>query len=238
MIFGVGAAQASTLETFDTPVVLSPTEAPGAWYTDRFAPAGFAASGGVLHESISGADHQGIQFYNTQGRKLDLAPDVTSMSIDLFVNADYNGSNQRLAGFWGSAVDSTDAISAFPIVELTDVGGALTFQGWDTDLGVFNTLGAASAGWHTLGISLGVSGFSYSIDGTTFGTAPREGSTSISNVILQGYNTGASYDIAWDNLATTSGGAVPEPANWALMIVGFGGVGAMMRRRTVRSATA
>ena len=36
----------------------------------------------------------------------------------------------------------------------------------------------------------------------------------------------------------TVGFAVPEPASWALMILGFGGVGAMMRRRTVRAVAA
>jgi hypothetical protein len=35
---------------------------------------------------------------------------------------------------------------------------------------------------------------------------------------------------------TGSGGVVPEPASWAMMIVGLGGVGAVMRRR--RTATA
>jgi hypothetical protein len=238
MLLGVGAAEAqTTTETFATPVVTGP-QAPGVWYVDRFAPSGFATSGGVLHETISAADHQAAAFSNTQGRKLDLAAGVTSMTIDLFVNADYNGSNQRLAGFWGTAVDSTDTVSAFPIVELTDVGGTLTFQGWDTDLGVFNSLGAATAGWHTLGISLGGGGFTYTIDGTAFGTAPREDSTALSNVILQGYNNGASYDIAWDNLTTTVGGAVPEPATWGFMILGFGGIGAAMRRKAARPVAA
>jgi hypothetical protein len=34
--------------------------------------------------------------------------------------------------------------------------------------------------------------------------------------------------------------AVPEPSGWALTIMGFGGLGAMLRtrRRTARSATA
>ena len=34
------------------------------------------------------------------------------------------------------------------------------------------------------------------------------------------------------------GGAVPEPASWAMMIVGFGGVGAAMRRRRTLTAAA
>jgi hypothetical protein len=28
-----------------------------------------------------------------------------------------------------------------------------------------------------------------------------------------------------------TGGGIPEPATWAMMILGFGGIGAMMRRR-------
>ena len=31
--------------------------------------------------------------------------------------------------------------------------------------------------------------------------------------------------------ATQGGGTIPEPATWAMMILGFGGIGAMMRRR-------
>ena len=34
------------------------------------------------------------------------------------------------------------------------------------------------------------------------------------------------------------GGAVPEPATWTMMIVGFGGIGALLRRRRRRLATA
>jgi hypothetical protein len=36
----------------------------------------------------------------------------------------------------------------------------------------------------------------------------------------------------------TVGGGVPEPASWALMIVGFGGLGAMVRRRKTMALTA
>jgi hypothetical protein len=242
MIAGAGAAQAGTVETFDNPVTLSPTAAPGAWYTDRFNPAGFATSGGVLHETISGADHQAgdpdvaggvYNFNNTQGRALDLGAGVTSLSIDLQVSADYAGSDQRLAGFWGVANDGTD-ISAFPIIELSDLDNTLVFRGFNTDTGAWTDFGAATVGTHTLGITLGASGFTYSIDGVTVGGAPGEGSSSIGSVILQGYNTGNSYDIAWDNLTTSAG--VPEPASWALMIVGFGGIGAAMRRKRIALA--
>jgi hypothetical protein len=241
MLLGVGAAQAqTTTNTFDTPIVTGP-EAPGVWYTDRFAPAGFTngIAGGhtALIESISGADFQATPFYNTQGRALDITPGAVSLSIDLLVADSYVGSNQRLAGLWGVANDGT-SVSAYPIVELSDLGGSLVFRGWDTDLGVWNNLATATTGWHTLGITLGgMGGFTYSLDGLDVGTAPGEGSATMGAVILQGYNAGASYDIAWDNLTTTIG-SVPEPSTWAFLILGFGGVGAAMRRKAARPVTA
>ena len=36
--------------------------------------------------------------------------------------------------------------------------------------------------------------------------------------------------------AEGSPGAVPEPATWAMMILGFGGVGALLRRRSILAA--
>ncbi len=43
--------------------------------------------------------------------------------------------------------------------------------------------------------------------------------------------TGLTYNVAAKDAITTPGGGVPEPAAWALMILGFGGAGAMLRRR-------
>ena len=43
------------------------------------------------------------------------------------------------------------------------------------------------------------------------------------------------YGPALDNVSI-AGGAVPEPASWALMIAGFGGVGSLMRRRRALTA--
>ena len=78
---------ASITETFDSPVILSPTQAPGAWYRDRYVPAGFQTTlfqgENVLQHTIAAEDGAGSRsapfasaFYNTQGRKFDL-PDLT-----------------------------------------------------------------------------------------------------------------------------------------------------------------
>ena len=80
---------------FDNAVVTGSTQAPGTWYTDRFAPAGFESQvmfGGDnrLKQTISATDSEAgrpsgfsSSFYNTQGRKYDLNPGTTSMSIEI-----------------------------------------------------------------------------------------------------------------------------------------------------------
>ena len=50
--------------------------------------------------------------------------------------------------------------------------------------------------------------------------------------------TGLNGSTAYEKLAFTSNGAVPEPAAWALMIAGFGLVGASLRRRRTGYAAA
>ena len=52
------------------------------------------------------------------------------------------------------------------------------------------------------------------------------GGATVNQVILS--SSGNSFEL--DNLAGSIG-AVPEPATWAMMIMGFGAVGAMIRRR-------
>jgi hypothetical protein len=48
--------------------------------------------------------------------------------------------------------------------------------------------------------------------------------------------TGTTYNVAARDAFRPTGG-VPEPATWALMIMGFGGAGAMLRRRRAAVAT-
>jgi hypothetical protein len=49
------------------------------------------------------------------------------------------------------------------------------------------------------------------------------------------YQTG---DLVRLDFTSTNGGVIPEPGAWAMMILGFGGVGAMMRRRRTLAAPA
>jgi hypothetical protein len=42
---------------------------------------------------------------------------------------------------------------------------------------------------------------------------------------------GTTADLVYDNLSLTLNAAVPEPATWTMMLIGFGGLGAVMRGR-------
>lgn len=241
------AVQANQTFDFSTPVVTGATQSPGVWYTDRYAPAGFSSpvsfdGGDRLQQSISAADGASSRpgpfssaFYNTQGRKYDLEAATVKMSIDLYVPAAWQSTNARMAGFWGTGVDNTDAVSSYPILEFTSDSATPRFRGWEADgswidLGL--PTGFAYNTWQTLEITKLPSGeFNYAVgdkSATTLLMGPA--TTEIANVILQGHNSqnGVTYDIHWDNLATS---VVPEPASAAMAGVAVLGLLAARRRR-------
>ena len=65
--------------------------------------------------------------------------------------------------------------------------------------------------------------------GGYFGITSDLGIKSIDFGPSGGTTTGGSFAI--DNLAIGTAGVVPEPATWAMMIMGFGAAGSMIRRR-------
>jgi len=160
------AATAQTLGLdFSVPpqVSNSQTEVPLQWYTDRYAPAGFTAASGVLTETVTPAGFNPTEsFYNTQGNKFDLLAGTTSVSIQVRVPMAWETSNERLAGFWATAIDTTyvnNGDGDFPIIEFQGPitscipgpgcytnGGVAGFYGW-------NNTGAGS--WDYIGLPAG-----------------------------------------------------------------------------------
>jgi hypothetical protein len=71
------------------------------------------------------------------------------------------------------------------------------------------------------------SGYVDVVLGSTFSTYFPGAVTSGLNMSARG--TGVAFSV--DNIVVNLGGAVPEPATWALMLAGFGMAGAAARRR-------
>jgi hypothetical protein len=211
---------------FSSPVLLSPTQAPGVWYVDRYAPNGFAISGDLggstLKHSINAADGQpgtslpAIGFYNTQGRKYDLQAATTTLKIKLWVPSSWATSGRRMAGLWGTAFDISNAVSGYPIIEFSansEGTGVPRFRCYETGTGVWHDMGLPAGfvydSWVDLSIKLRADGeFQYKAGNLSYTTttgAP-DASKYIGNVILQGYNltSGVTYDIYWDDLASNT----------------------------------
>lgn len=90
-------------------------------------------------------------------------------------------------------------------------------------------LGSASSSLSAEARWMGVTRVEYDAGGGNFVEAP-----SGFRLDLTSDTTGFDY---W-GAAAGAAGAVPEPASWALLIIGFGAVGAMMRRRRTVPAAA
>lgn len=246
LTFGlVAPAQAGLINTFDNPgdVVLSPTQSPGTWYTDRYAPAGFAAgqSGGgrtgVLALTLSAADGGTSRpssfssaFYNTQGRKFDLASGTTSLFIDLYVPA-AGTAGGRYAGLWATATSGSGPLQ-FPILEAANGG----FQVWDPVNGGFTTIPGISGTdrWYEIGFDYANGQYNFYIDGQLVKSFANGTPVTFSNVILQGYNTdaGVNRTVNFDGLSTTS--SVPEPATVVTVGILAGALGLRLVARRKR----
>ncbi|MFZ2898092.1 MAG: right-handed parallel beta-helix repeat-containing protein [Saprospiraceae bacterium] len=213
-------------------------QAPGVWYTDRYAPAGFVREnfGGNdrLKHSISAADCQSCRppsyssaFYNTQGRKYDIAG-TTAMSIQLYVPASWASTGRRMAGFWGTAFDNLNTVSFYPIIEFASEGGVPQFRAWNGSgwVGMGLPTGFAYNQWYTLSIAIEGGNIVYQV-GNLRTTIPSPSSVSIGNVILQGHNTdtpGVTYDIYWDNFQTYgSPAATANNPTIGVLVAGAGG---------------
>ncbi len=199
--------------TADITPMLADTPTPGAWVTDRFAPAGFESFSlsdeNVIRLSIAASDLQASPFYNTQGRKYAL-PDAAVVSADVFLPAGWDTGSHRV-GLWATAVDDASDITGYPIVDFYNDGTTPVFRVWD-NLGWHEVDTAIAYGqWYNFRIQHNADSVTYYIDDvlvyeSTFAVdTDMATSVGFSEMILQGYNFGADDAVYFDNV-------VPVPA--------------------------
>lgn len=229
MMFVSATSFASVVPAFST--ITTGTQAPGVWYVDRYAPATFANVGpqfgrsDVLGIGISSADSQanrpsgfggaGNAFYNTQGRKYDVAATgIVRATADLYVPAEWRSAQDngfRRTDMWGTLTTGNvlapvDATFVYPIIGFTNFDGAARFRGWDANGGGWQNfaLPVQFDAWNTLEFEFDptVLTLKYFVNGalaytdnnlnqtnTSFGPV-----TQIDNVMMQAFNFHSAYD--------------------------------------------
>jgi len=208
---------------FSVPPQVTAGEAPLVWYTDRYAPAGFTTASGVLSETVTPAGFNPTEsFYNTQGNKFDLLAGTNSVSIEVYVPTAWETSNERLAGFWATAVNSGYVVgNDYPIIEFQGPivscipgpscypNGGAGFYGWNnTGAGSWDYIGLPADfrynAWYKLTMTLSSGQFMYTVSDTNGENAvslssPLYDPTELylGNVILEGYNYDNTSTIKW-----------------------------------------
>lgn len=139
------------------------------------------------------------------------------------------------AGFDGFGPLSDPAIGTFT-ESTTSVGGVNNLQpapGYTDDAAILNI------GWQWNGPDIFTTGPHPPIEFTlsaysTFNNRTLDGFSSLT--VKNNGDAAGEPNYQQGSVAVPLGAAVPEPGTWALMILGFGGAGAMLRRRKLAVA--
>jgi hypothetical protein len=137
-----------------------------------------------------------------------------------------------LSGGNGQGVYATVSQS-FTVTGTQTLSGDAAFLGHDYlpyDDDGFVSVFDNSSGTTLFSASIGTVGDFGSTPWTHFSTTLGTGSYTVQAGVRNNLDNNFSSHLVIDSFSLT-GGAAPEPAAWAMMLVGFGGMGALIRRR-------
>jgi hypothetical protein len=145
-------------------------------------------------------------------------PTPPQASVNLKVTLTFDNSGDVATTTSGLVVDSFDLPYGVEYSYVT-FGGLTDFILLGTSLPGFNTC------------EPGHGAFCAFIFGATGATPSLNLFTNSLNTYPQNVWTAESRSMAYSDAAGPRDGGVPEPSVWAMMLMGFGGLGAMLRRR-------
>lgn len=226
MIFGktiLVAFAAATLGTAVNAAVIEDFETGG--FGPSWVGSGAAVDAGGAHDgSLGVSDSNGNWYYRT-----DAAANIsTGSTVSAWTRG---GSGRFYLGFGASAAGASSFVIGFNTNELIfQNNDGYNFADVTSQSFSFN-----QNQWYLTSITFGAS----SITGNLYDS---DGTTLLASLVATGLDHGATGGVAvrsfggvnFDSISV--GGTVPEPASWALMIVGFGMVGATLRRRVALAA--
>ncbi len=231
-----GAAQADTFHvTFEAPGVETSTAAFSSTGVETFDGIGqgggqtFASqfgSGGAILGSYSGVDVLAADQYGGAGGAGNYASTFGAYSLSLSTS-DPAGINYF--GFWLSALDSGNTVTfsrAGSAVFSFSPGDVLALVGGNP--AYFGNPDAAGANASQAYVFLNFFDTNGAFDTVTF-------SETLANAGYESDNHTVGFYTAESG---TPVGSVPEPAAWMMMILGFGAVGAVVRRGVTRARPA
>jgi Bacterial pre-peptidase C-terminal domain/PEP-CTERM motif len=200
------------------------------------------ASAGVVLE-VEGNDSIATAQSINGSFTLDASPDIgditganTSTSIPHVTVRGLPGDGTR--DFYSFNVSSAGILGIFDIDYALNAPGRPS--GFDAWLNLFDSSGTILAQSDDGGTTAGAGGSFHPYDSFIQYTFANAGTyfIQVGNFPNQPQSGGSGYDLQVSVAQHALGGAVPEPATWAMMLAGFGLVGAAMRRRKTAGAIA